>query len=58
MFTLPVGYRPVQPRHSYIVNANNAVGRVDVRSNGEVRAVVGSNAYLSLASVVPFKAEQ
>lgn len=46
-FTLPVGYRPANIE---LLNAisNNALGRIDIQTNGDAIIRVGSNVYFSL----------
>lgn len=50
IFTLPVGFRPTLQK-VFVVIANAAIGRVDVRTNGEVLLVTGSNAWVSLDGI-------
>lgn len=58
IFTLPAGFRPYTNQQlRFACISNNALGAVNVYSNGEVNLEVGSNAYLFL-DVVRFKAEQ
>lgn len=47
IFTLPTGYLPAY-RYLYVAISNGAIGRVDVPTNGQVLAVGGSNAWISL----------
>jgi len=47
LFTLPVGYRPAA-RELFVVLSNNAIGRVDIETNGNVTIQIGSNVYLQL----------
>jgi hypothetical protein len=51
IFTLPVGYRPSAQRMFPIVS-NNAFGRVDIGSDGNVVGIVYNNAYVSLDGIV------
>lgn len=51
VFVLPLGYRPVGQEVHAVMTAPNAAGRVDVRPNGEVFPVAGSNAWLSLDGI-------
>jgi len=46
-FTLPAGYRPYN-RLIIASQANNALGRLDVFTDGSVAPWTGSNAYFSL----------
>lgn len=49
-FTLPAGYRP--PKNAnFAVVANDAFGRVEVQSDGDVTVLVGSNAFVSLDGI-------
>lgn len=48
--TLPVGYRPTH-RLVFATSSNSAAGRIDVAPNGEVRIVIGSNAWISLDGI-------
>lgn len=50
IFTLPAGYRPAG-RSIFCVIANNALGRVDVDTNGDVIQTIGSNVFVSLESI-------
>ncbi len=54
IFNLPVGYRPAA-QHIFAVIANNAIGRVDVRT-GDVFFDTGSSAFVSLSGI-SFRAE-
>ena len=47
IFTLPAGYRPVAETVKSTIS-NGAVGRIDITANGEVRAKIGNNAYISI----------
>ncbi|NEN88191.1 MAG: hypothetical protein F6K48_04355 [Okeania sp. SIO3H1] len=51
IFTLPPGYRPAaQELHSVTVAAN-VMGRVDIFTNGEVKRMIGSSAWVSLDGI-------
>jgi len=50
IFTLPIGYRPIR-EHIFIVDAAEALGRIDVFPGGEVKLIVGSNGYVSLDGI-------
>lgn len=50
IFTLPTGYRPQEVEHFSVV-ANGAFGQVVVQPDGTVQQQVGSNGYVSLASI-------
>ncbi|OYX40842.1 hypothetical protein B7Y94_06030 [Candidatus Saccharibacteria bacterium 32-49-12] len=56
IMTLPVGYRPKETL-LLTVAANDAYARVDVRADGGVDRVAGSNVWLSLSGIT-FLAEQ
>jgi microcystin-dependent protein len=56
VFTLPVGYRPIE-RRSYAVLSNGALAIALVQPNGQVQVVSGSNNDVSL-DVISFRAEQ
>lgn len=56
IFLLPVGYRPVKANMFQVIS-NGAIGRVDVMADGNIRAVAGSNIYVSLDGIT-FLAEQ
>jgi type II secretory pathway pseudopilin PulG len=50
IFTLPAGYRPAE----YIMfenSSNQAIGRIDIRSDGVILMTVGSNAWTSLDGI-------
>jgi hypothetical protein len=47
IFTLPVGYRPAE-QALFMAISNQALGRVDVATNGQVQVGVGNNAWVSL----------
>jgi hypothetical protein len=47
IFTLPTGYRPSELR-MFTVVSSTGTGRLDVNTDGSVRAVTGSNTYFSL----------
>lgn len=50
-FTLPDGYRPTQ-HHLFAVLSNNAIGRVEVRTTGEVIiATPSNNSWVSLDNI-------
>lgn len=51
IFTLPDGYRPGTRKLFSAVTVSGVTGRVDVLPTGEVRAVDGSNTYLSLEGI-------
>jgi hypothetical protein len=52
LFTLPAGYRPSTSGQSvFAVISNNALGRVDVKANGDVVVIVGTNPFLSLDGI-------
>lgn len=51
IFTLPAGYRP-RKLVSFICNSNSGVGTINVRNNGEVQAIVGSNEFFYLDNVI------
>lgn len=42
MFVLPTGFIPAD-RHAYSIVSNSLFGRIDVREDGGVRLIVGSN---------------
>lgn len=50
IFTLPVGFRPGGV-WSFVVNSNSAVGTVNIRSNGAVQSLVGSNVFFYLDGI-------
>lgn len=50
IFTLPEGYRP-NYRQLHVVCASDAVGRVDILSNGQVVHISGSTGWVSLDSI-------
>jgi hypothetical protein len=50
IFTLPSGFRPALQK-VFVVMSNGAIGRVDVRTNGEVVLLTGSNAWVSLDGI-------
>ena len=50
IFTLPAGYRPVKTELFSVVS-NNAFGRVDVDTGGNVILTIGSNAFASLDGI-------
>ena len=56
IFTLPAGYRPLK-QHIFMVNSNNAVGRIDIFTDGQVKLTSGSNVYVSLSGII-LKGEQ
>lgn len=59
VFTLPEGFRPLEPRlfsNNTWDGTNYIIGRVDVAISGGVVAVVGGNPHFSLDSIV-FPAE-
>lgn len=56
VFVLPAGYRPKDIK-TFVTIANNALARVDVLADGTVRAVVGSNVWLTFDGIC-FPAEQ
>lgn len=56
IFTLPVGFRPLETR-MFPTISNNALGRVDVLNNGNVVFSLGSNVWFSLQTI-RFTAEQ
>ena len=56
IFTLPAGYRP-EYQQLFNVQSNSALGRCDVKTNGEVTANAGNNAWFSLDGLI-FKAYQ
>lgn len=52
-FTLPAGYRPAKIK-TFPVISNNALGRIDIETDGDVIAakdLIGSNTWLSLEGV-------
>lgn len=54
-FTLPTGYRPYR-QELFMSLQNNAVGRVDIETDGDVKmGGVGSNAFVQLDGLI-FKA--
>jgi len=54
--TLPAGYRPAQSK-IYPVTQNWNLGRVDIKSNGDIVLQIGSSSWTSLDGI-NFKAEQ
>lgn len=56
IFTFPAGYRPLK-RGIFVTVSNNAIARIDVLPNGEVKMESGSNAWISLETI-SFLAEQ
>ncbi len=56
IFLLPAGYRPLKEL-IYATAAADAFGQVRIGSNGEVRFVQGSNAWVTLEGIT-FRAEQ
>lgn len=48
IFTLPDGYRPVGRELHAVCTNPNALGRIDIRSNGNVMVVAGSEGWISL----------
>jgi len=55
IFTLPAGYRPAA-QLGFATVSNGALGRIDVRSNGEVFVDTGSNVWIFIN--INFKASQ
>lgn len=51
VFTLPEGFRPIL-RYMFVAISDNALGRVDVRADGRVSVVLGSNVFVSLDGMV------
>ena len=51
IFNLPVGFRPLL-EYLFVVNSNNAFGRVDITAGGDVQAVTGSNVFFALDGIV------
>jgi hypothetical protein len=52
LFTLPAGYRPSTSGQSvFAVISNNELGRVDVKTNGDVVIIFGTNQFLSLDGI-------
>lgn len=49
-FNLPPGYRPAE-KQTIAAISNNAIGRLDIATNGDVTPVAGSNVYFSLNNV-------
>ena len=47
IFVLPAGFWPTD-RHIFGVASNNALGRLDIIGNGEIRAISGDNTWFSL----------
>ena len=47
MFTLPTGYRPAE-QMLFFALSNQALGRVDVLTNGQVQILVGNAAWVAL----------
>jgi hypothetical protein len=50
MFNLPAGYRPAMTGNRAVI-AENALGRVDVSTTGDVALYLGGNAYVSLDGI-------
>lgn len=50
MFVLPTGYRPTQTS-IYAVNSGGVFGSIYIQTDGNVYAVVGSNAFISLDGI-------
>lgn len=50
IFTLDSGYRPAA-KHIFSVIGNNALARVDVSANGEVKLATGANNYVQLSGI-------
>lgn len=55
IFTLPAGYRPTS-RLVFPVISNNAIGRIDIETNGNVAAFAGSATWFALNGII-FPAE-
>lgn len=51
MFTLPEGYRPTEDRLFNIIRANNAIGRVNIRTTGVVDANLISSGWTSIEGI-------
>ena len=51
IFTLPEGYRPQYRELQIVCTAENATGRVDILTNGEVFVYAGAQTWLSLDSI-------
>lgn len=51
IFTLPVGYRPNATEHFAVATNPTAWGAIEVRTDGSVYALAGSNTWLSLAGI-------
>jgi hypothetical protein len=51
IFTLPVGYRPASQKLFTVSCGGNVLGRVDVKTNGDVFAAAGNNSYFSLDNI-------
>lgn len=54
VFSLPAGYRP-SSTELFIVDANDAVGRITVFASGDVQVTIGNNAFVQLSGIA-FKA--
>jgi hypothetical protein len=50
-FTLPAGYRPAYQQIYAAITNPNAIGRLDILTNGQVQPANGSNTFFSLAGV-------
>jgi hypothetical protein len=50
-FTLPAGFRPAYQQIYAAVCNPNAIGRLDILTNGQVQPAAGSNVFFSLAGV-------
>jgi hypothetical protein len=51
IFTLPAGYRPARRELHVACTSPNHSGRVDIRTNGQVVPVAGSNNWISLDGI-------
>lgn len=51
IFTLPLGFRPVQDQVLHATVSNSAIGRVDIGTDGGVYPQLGNNAWFSLEGV-------
>jgi len=51
IFTLPDGYRPYKQEIFHIIS-NDALGRVDIKADGNVYVEVGNNTYVSLSGII------
>jgi hypothetical protein len=51
MFTLPAGYRPAY-RYLFATLSNDALGRCDIDTSGNVIAVTGNTAWISINGLV------